>query len=297
MKTSRRIAKSITEQALLGLDFLHQHKIAHGGLSHQCFFFVYFFYITTQKKHLESDAHFIQISILAIFSFHLKRYWRRVRHDSIEASGTPEIGHVYRSDGKDLESGIPKYIVRPARSSSLPFVQDTRLSILANRSCRKIPRVLFIRRYQFARLKLYLGILGLSCGSLEPGVLGKKSCGVLNLVNLWQIFEIFVGQPPFDSFLITPKLLVGQMQELTHEPLPERWLRLWETMSGDVAAEDPKTRLQEWLEKMYFDGERKADLTSQDIARLGHIIQKLLRFEPSARASAREILDDPFFRD
>ncbi|KAL4756004.1 uncharacterized protein BDW70DRAFT_145564 [Aspergillus foveolatus] len=28
------LAKAITKQALLGLDFLHQQKIAHGGLSH-----------------------------------------------------------------------------------------------------------------------------------------------------------------------------------------------------------------------------------------------------------------------
>jgi hypothetical protein len=55
-------------------------------------------------------------------------------------------------------------------------------------------------------------------------------------------------------------------------------------MSGEVVAENSKTRLQKWLEEMYFDGGRKADLTGQDIARLGHIIQKLLCFEPSARA-------------
>lgn len=87
------------------------------------------------------------------------------------------------------------------------------------------------------------------------------------------------------------------MQELTNEPLPERWQGLWETMSGEVTTESSKIRLQEWLEEMYFDGERNADLSGDDIIRLGHIIQKLLRFEPSARASAREILDDQWFRD
>lgn len=30
-----------------------------------------------------------------------------------EMLGNPEIGHVRRSDGKDLEPGIPRYIVRP----------------------------------------------------------------------------------------------------------------------------------------------------------------------------------------
>ena len=68
-------------------------------------------------------------------------------------------------------------------------------------------------------------------------------------------------------------------------------------MDGGVVAESSGPGLQEWLEKMYFDGERKEDLTNQDITKLGQIIRKLLHFEPSARASAREILDDPWFRD
>lgn len=87
------------------------------------------------------------------------------------------------------------------------------------------------------------------------------------------------------------------MRELTNEALPERWQKLWEAMSGEVTTEGSKIRLQEWLEEMYFDGERNADLTADDVVKLGHIIQKLLRFEPSARASAREILNDPWFWD
>ncbi|KAL4762382.1 serine protein kinase [Aspergillus foveolatus] len=227
------IAKSITEQALLGLDFLHQQKIAHGDLH-------------TRNLAFALDA----IDDVS-------------EHDFIETLGRPEIGHAYRSNGKDLESGIPKYIVRPARSSSLPLSKIIKI-------------VDFVRAPEFGdRLDYRVDLWSLRC----------------------LILEIFVGQPPFDSFLITPKFLVDQMQELTDEPLPERWLGLWGTMSGDVASEDPKTRLQEWLEEMYFDGERKEDLTAQDIGRLGHIIQKLLRFDSSGRASARKILDDPLFRD
>lgn len=87
------------------------------------------------------------------------------------------------------------------------------------------------------------------------------------------------------------------MLEMTSEALPERWLGLWEAMGGGVGAESSGPGLQEWLEDMYFDGERREDLTGEDIAKLGQIIQKLLRFEPSARASASEILNDPWFRD
>ena len=68
-------------------------------------------------------------------------------------------------------------------------------------------------------------------------------------------------------------------------------------MGGGIVAESSGPGLQEWLEEMYFDGDRKEDLTKKDIVKLGQIIQKLLHFEPSDRASVREILNDPWFRD
>ena len=53
--------------------------------------------------------------------------------------------------------------------------------------------------------------------------------------------------------------------------------------------------LQEWLEELYFDSPHSPDLTKEDIARLGQIIRSLLLFEPSARASAKQVLEDPWF--
>ena len=64
-------------------------------------------------------------------------------------------------------------------------------------------------------------------------------------------------------------------------------------MKGAPLTEERGPSLQEWLEEMYFDGERKEDLAKDDITRLGEIIAKLLRFEPDKRASVREILEDP----
>lgn len=68
-------------------------------------------------------------------------------------------------------------------------------------------------------------------------------------------------------------------------------------MENGIAAESesPGPGLQEWLEDMYFDGERREDLTGEDIAMLGLVIRKLLRFEPSVRASTGDILNGPFF--
>lgn len=66
-------------------------------------------------------------------------------------------------------------------------------------------------------------------------------------------------------------------------------------MKGEVSGEIGGT-LQDWLEETYFDEDKKQDLTRQDIKTLGRIVARMLRFEPSTRASAREILDDPWLR-
>ncbi|KAL4748172.1 hypothetical protein BDW72DRAFT_205823 [Aspergillus terricola var. indicus] len=214
------IAKAITKQALLGLGFLHQHKIAHGA-------------------------------------FALNAMDNVPEREFMETLERPEIKHVYRSDGKDLESGIPRYIVRAARTSSWPLSKMIKIVDFGES---------FLQQITPYTLRTPLPVRA-------PEVIFRDRLDYR--MDLWSL---------------------GCM-ELTNKPLPERWLGLWEAMSGEVAAEDSRIRLQEWLEEMYFDGQRKADLTGQGIVRLGHIIQKLLRFEPSARASAREILNDPWFRD
>ncbi|OCL14021.1 hypothetical protein AOQ84DRAFT_394724 [Glonium stellatum] len=104
-------------------------------------------------------------------------------------------------------------------------------------------------------------------------------------VDLWSIgcilFKLIVGQPPFDSFMITPIILIRQMLEMANSASPGE-------KSGNT--------LQEWLEEIYFDGERNKDLTREDILKVGELVRRMLRFEPSMRASARDILQDPWFK-
>lgn len=69
--------------------------------------------------------------------------------------------------------------------------------------------------------------------------------------------------------------VLADVQELSafkFKAPPERWLDLLEAMGGRVGAESLGPGLQEWLEDMYFDGERREDLTGEDIAKLGQII-------------------------
>lgn len=86
------------------------------------------------------------------------------------------------------------------------------------------------------------------------------------------------------------------MPEIASDDLPKRWQNKWETMKkGDeVIAEGSEPNLQEWLKEVYSDGRRTPDLSIEDVMRLGEIIGRLLCFEPSARASARHLLDDPW---
>jgi hypothetical protein len=83
------------------------------------------------------------------------------------------------------------------------------------------------------------------------------------------------------------------------DDLPERWKEKWDTMNAGngIAIESTGPNLQNWLEEVYFDSRLIPDLTREDIVRLGHIIGRLLHFEPSARASARQVLNDPWFNE
>lgn len=87
------------------------------------------------------------------------------------------------------------------------------------------------------------------------------------------------------------------MLDTTQDDLPDRWLPQWKAMMRAEPRGEPGQTLQEWLEEVYFDEEAHADFTRQDILKVGQLIGKLLRFEPSARASARDLLQDPWFMD
>lgn len=110
-----------------------------------------------------------------------------------------------------------------------------------------------------------------------------------------QLFELVVGQPPFDSFMITPTILVRQMLEMANDELPERWQRTWRAMDSASPGEKSGYTLQEWLEEIYFDEEKNQDLTREDILKVGQIVRSMLQFEPSKRASAGEVLRDSWF--
>ena len=60
----------------------------------------------------------------------------------------------------------------------------------------------------------------------------------------------------------------------------------------DLPDEDHSYTLQEWLAEVYFDDDKHAEFTREDIVSVGKLIKSMLKFEPSLRAPASDTLVD-----
>jgi serine/threonine-protein kinase SRPK3 len=97
--------------------------------------------------------------------------------------------------------------------------------------------------------------------------------------------------------LASPDSVAEDMLESTDDDLPQRWHEKYRTIVKEWTGEKPNSRLQKWLEEVYFDDRKRQVFTREDIVKIGDLVRKLLRFEPSTRASVDEILQDPWFTD
>ncbi|CAO2652308.1 Nn.00g005910.m01.CDS01 [Neocucurbitaria sp. VM-36] len=197
--------------------------------------------------------------------------------------GKPETSVVKRRDGRPIDPSMPDYLVRP---TSFPIdlafpppsikIMDFGQSFLNQDMPDTFHTPLVVR---------------------APEVIFEDNIDYR--MDLWSMgclfFELVVGQPPFDSFMITPAILVSQMLDMACDDLPDRWQEAWRVMKSEAYGENYDFPLQEWLEKMYFDGERRVGFNPDDILGVGDLIGVLLRFEPSARASSGDVLKDRWF--
>jgi serine/threonine protein kinase len=58
-----------------------------------------------------------------------------------------------------------------------------------------------------------------------------------------------------------------------------------------------KYNLEQLLQELYFDPDKVANFTQQDLTQLANLIGKLLRYDPSTRSTAAEILSEDWFRN
>lgn len=96
--------------------------------------------------------------------------------------------------------------------------------------------------------------------------------------------------------MTTPAILVRQMLETVNDGLPDRWKKDWHVMNSTLSDNSSTCSLQDWLGEMYFDGERREDMSREDILRVGVLIGSMLRMEPSARVSAKVVVQDAWFQ-
>ena len=97
---------------------------------------------------------------------------------------------------------------------------------------------------------------------------------------------------------MTPPLLVQQMMEFASDELPPRWQRKWKVMQEGLPRDDDEDSytLQGWLQEVYFDDFKNTYFTRDSIDKIGKLIERLLKFEPSLRATPSDILADGWFK-
>ena len=110
------------------------------------------------------------------------------------------------------------------------------------------------------------------------------------------MFELVTGQPPFDVVMLTPPMLVQQMIELIDDELPSRWQVKWKEMEGEGLQQQDAWKLQSWMEEVYFDDNKHLEFTRDELRAIAKLIARLMRFEPSTRATPSELLADSWFQ-
>jgi hypothetical protein len=94
----------------------------------------------------------------------------------------------------------------------------------------------------------------------------------------------------------TKPILVAEMIGMASDRFPDQWQSMWRSMKGSEGDDDSDVvSLETWLDESYFDGERPVDFTKDEVVAFCKILRKLLFFEPSSRAPASAILEDPWF--
>ncbi|KAH7311452.1 kinase-like domain-containing protein [Stachybotrys elegans] len=254
-RLSADLAKSISRQALQGLDFIARNGIVHGDI------------------HVRNLA----VEIPGIHRWTEDSFYNKL--------GTPVTAAVSSLDSEPLPSSVPSYIVQPIRFSSKHIPSSPTVKIIDFGEA-------FLEDDAPATLHTPLAVRAPEI--IFGDTLDKR-------VDLWSagclLFELVTGQPPFDTMMMTPPELVQQMLEFDRDGVPMRWQRKWQEMQAKIRPQDPMYTLQQWLEEVYFENDRETGFTADEIRQLGELVSSMLKIEPSRRATARQVLDSPWFKE
>ncbi|PSN59103.1 kinase-like protein [Corynespora cassiicola Philippines] len=191
--------------------------------------------------------------------------------------GKPDTAEVLPSDHGSVGLSLPKYIVRPG-------------SFHATTSCLGVPEIRLIDFGEAFKKDNKPKTLHTPLALRAPEIIFGDVWDYR--VDLWSagctIFEIITGQPPFDSVMVTEDILIGQMVDEIGS-LPDRWAARWQARNS---GEDEKYSLEEWLMELYFDEEKEAEFTQEQLQLWAKALRLLMRFEPTERVSAADILHE-----
>ncbi|CCE27258.1 related to dis1-suppressing protein kinase dsk1 [Claviceps purpurea 20.1] len=252
-----RLAKVFVKQALQGLDFLAANNIGHG------------------------DLHTRNLAVVVPNLDSLNE------EDFIARLGQPEIGAVIRIDGAPLTHNLPTHLTRSASFQRRDFTPSS--------SCSSIKIIDFGEAFfsndapSTLQTPLYLQAPEIVFGDRLDRRVDLWSAGCL-------IFELVTGQPPFDTVAMTPARIVGQMIEVTSDEVPSKWQAKWHAMQQEAPELDGGFTLKKWLEDVYFDRNKQAEFTSEEVADICEVVAAMLRFEPSLRATPSESLARAWFQ-
>ncbi|KAK8208094.1 kinase-like domain-containing protein [Phyllosticta capitalensis] len=297
-RLSARVAKRVAKEALMGLDNLHKRGIVHGDIRTGNLAFS-----LPPSVHSTSESAFCA------------------------ALGFPQICPVVSGDGEPIGPEKPAYIVAPASfPKELALCSQPVKLIDFGES--------FLSAETPRRLSVDGPSVAATIAQAPSVVFGEP---LDHRIDLWSmgvmLFELVTGTHLFAYERKSPTTQIDEMLHLAPDALPARWQSQWRAMCAEQAfswhshspaaalstateegaqkeekilADDGGNSLSNHLAKEYFERTKQFDLadseenhffTESDIARIGELINKLIRLEPAARASVADVLADSWWDD
>lgn len=108
------------------------------------------------------------------------------------------------------------------------------------------------------------------------------------------MFELIVGYPPFDNFMLKKHDLIQDWVSM-FGPLPEEWKHLYSIPEAEVVALD-QVSLPDWLHDTYFDDDKTVGFAEGHIEEAGELLQAMMQYRPEDRPNISKVLQHAWFQ-
>ncbi len=108
------------------------------------------------------------------------------------------------------------------------------------------------------------------------------------------MFELIVGYPPFDNFMLLKHDLIQDWVSKLG-PLPEEWQQLYSIPEAEIVAYD-QISLPDWLHDTYFDEDKRVGFAEAHIEEVGELLQSMMQYRPEDRPNISKLLQHAWFQ-